>query len=80
MTAEHPHDDKPLIPMPTLSLSALRQAVATVAPARLPEFFQDIQDAFTQAGDEDSVFPIGNPSPMSCSTICHLPPRQRCAR
>ena len=36
----------------------LRQAVATVAPSRLPEFFQDIQDAFTQAGDEDSVFPI----------------------
>ena len=26
--------------------------------ARLPEFFQEIQDAFTQAGDEDSVFPI----------------------
>ena len=31
---------------------------ATVAPSRLPEFFQEIQDAFTQAGDEDSVFPI----------------------
>jgi len=29
-----------------------------VAPSRLPEFFQDIQDAFSQAGDEDSVFPI----------------------
>jgi hypothetical protein len=29
-----------------------------VAPSRLPEFFQEIQDAFTQAGDEDSVFPI----------------------
>ena len=44
--------------MPALSLPALRQAVATVAPSRLPEFFQEIQDAFTQAGDEDSVFPI----------------------
>jgi hypothetical protein len=44
--------------MPALSLPALRQGVATVAPSRLPEFFQDIQDAFTQAGDEDSVFPI----------------------
>ena len=43
---------------PALSLPALRQAVATVAPSRLPEFFQEIQDAFTQAGDEDSVFPI----------------------
>ena len=44
--------------MPALSLPALRQAVATVAPSRLPEFFQEIQDAFTQAGDEDSIFPI----------------------
>jgi hypothetical protein len=31
---------------------------ATVTPSRLPEFFQEIQDAFTQAGDEDSVLPI----------------------
>ena len=58
MTAEYPHGDEPLIPMPALSLPALRQAVAMVAPSRLPEFFQEIQDAFTQAGDEDSVFPI----------------------
>ena len=43
--------------MPTLSLPALRKAVAVVAPSRLPEFFQEIQDAFTQAGDEDSIFP-----------------------
>ena len=143
MTAEYPHGDEPLIPMPALSLPALRQAVATVAPSRLPEFFQEIQDAFTQAGDEDSVFPIrhfyqrwgaaiaierrpsvaarlhaaeraladpdpavrdqavreaaeivqaayrearqwltgiGNPSPMACSTSCHLPPWQRSVR
>jgi hypothetical protein len=58
MTAEYPHGDEPLIPMPALSLPALRQAVATVAPSRLPEFFQEIQDAFTQAGDEDSIFPL----------------------
>ena len=58
MTAEYPQGDEPLIPMPALSLPALRQAVATVAPSRLPEFFQEIQDAFTQAGDEDSIFPI----------------------
>ena len=140
MTAEHPQGDEPLIPMPALSLPALRQAVATVAPSRLPEFFQEIQDAFTQAGEEDSVFPIrhfyqrwgaaiaierrpsvaarlhaaeraladpdpavrelpsrrdrpgglprghrwltgtGNPSPMTCSTGCHLPPWQRSVR
>ena len=72
MTAEYPKGDEPLIPMPALSLPALRQAVAAVAPSRLPEFFQEIQDAFTQAGNEDSVFPIrhfyqrwGAPSPSS---------------
>jgi hypothetical protein len=58
MTAEHGRDDEPLIPMPASTLGALRQAVATVAPSRLPEFFQDMQDVFSQAGDEDSVFPI----------------------
>ena len=58
MTAEYPQGDEPLIPLPALSLPALRQAVATVAPSRLPEFFQEIQDAFSQAGDEDNVFPI----------------------
>jgi hypothetical protein len=58
MTAEHPQGEEPLIPMPALTLGALRQAVAAVAPSRLPEFFQEIQDAFSQAGDEDSVLPI----------------------
>jgi hypothetical protein len=58
MTAEHPQGDEPLIAMPALTLSALRQAVAAVAPSRLPEFFQEIQDTFAQAGDEDSVLPI----------------------
>jgi hypothetical protein len=47
MTAEYPRGDEPLIPMPALSLPALRQALATFAPSRLPEFFQEIQDAFT---------------------------------
>jgi hypothetical protein len=42
MSAEHPQDDEQLIPVPALSLPALRQAVATVAPSRLPEFFQEI--------------------------------------
>src|SRR6201987_4278336 len=58
MTAEHRQGDEPLIGMPALTLDALRQAVAAVAPSRLPEFFQEIQDVFTQAGDADSVFPI----------------------
>ena len=50
MTAEHVQGDEPLIPMPALTLDALRQAVAAVVPSRLPEFFQEIQDAFSQAG------------------------------
>jgi hypothetical protein len=58
MTAQHVPGDEPLIAMPALTLDALRQAVAAVAPSRLPEFFQEIQDAFSQAGDEDSVYPI----------------------
>jgi hypothetical protein len=58
MTARHIAHDEPLIPMPPLRLSALRQAVAAVAPPRLPEFFEEMQDAFTRAGEEDSVIPI----------------------
>ncbi|MEV6534038.1 hypothetical protein AB0M86_31290 [Streptomyces sp. NPDC051639] len=50
--------DGPLIPRPELTLPALRQAVATVAPSRLPEFFEDLQKSFVRAGDEDSVVPI----------------------
>ncbi|BCL30614.1 hypothetical protein ACFFS2_21995 [Streptomyces aurantiacus] len=48
----------PLGPRPELTLPALRQAVATVVPSRLPEFFEDLQKAFVRAGDEDSVVPI----------------------
>lgn len=58
MTAGNEHRAEPLIPMPALTLNALRQAVATVAPSRLSEFFQDVQDSFSRAGEEDSVFPI----------------------
>ena len=68
MTAEYPHGDEPLIPMPALSLPALRQAVATVAPSRLPEFFQEIQDAFTQAG---------RPVCARCPGVAALPRLQR---
>ena len=58
MAAEHVPGDEPLIAMPALTLDGLWQAVATVVRSRLPEFFQEIQDAFSQAGDEDSAFPI----------------------
>jgi len=47
-----------LIPQPGLTLPALRQAVATVAPGRLPEMFTKMQDAFVRAGQLGSVTPI----------------------
>ncbi|MFI1482947.1 hypothetical protein [Streptomyces sp. NPDC020747] len=58
MTMPYADGGGPLIPRPELTLPALRQAVATVAPSRLPEFFEDLQKAFVRAGDEDSVVPI----------------------
>ncbi|MFD6291400.1 hypothetical protein [Streptomyces sp. NPDC060205] len=58
MTTPYADQDGPLIPRPELTLPALRQAVATVVPSRLPEFFEDLQKAFVRAGDEDSVVPI----------------------
>ena len=58
MTAEYPQGDEPLIPMPALSLPALRQVVAMVTPSRLPEFFQAIQGAFTQAATKAASSPI----------------------
>jgi hypothetical protein len=58
MTTYHPEHDGPIIPMPPLTLPALRQAVATVAPSRLPELFDDMQKAFVQSGEEESVVPI----------------------
>jgi hypothetical protein len=48
----------PLIPQPALTLPSLRQAVAPVAPSRLPEMFAKMQEAFVRAGDEGSVAPI----------------------
>jgi hypothetical protein len=42
---------------PSLTLPALRQAVATVAPGRLPEMFTEIQEAFVRAGEQGSVTP-----------------------
>ena len=35
----------PLIPQPSLTLPALRQAVAAVAPGRLSEMFSKMQEA-----------------------------------
>jgi hypothetical protein len=69
MTARYSRSDHPLIPIPALKLDSLRQAVAIVAPSQLPEFFQEIQDAFSQAGEEDSAFPIRHFYQRWCATI-----------
>jgi hypothetical protein len=58
MSGRAPGQGNPLIPQPRLTLPALRQAVATVAPGRLPEMFSKMQEAFVRAGEEGSVTPI----------------------
>jgi hypothetical protein len=58
MTGPVPGQSAPLIPQPSLSLSALRQAVAAVAAGRLPEMYSKMQEAFDRAGEEGSVTPI----------------------
>lgn len=57
MVAAVPGQGDGLTPQPSLTLSALRQAVATVAPGRLPEMFAKMQQAFVRAGEQDSVTP-----------------------
>jgi hypothetical protein len=52
--AEH----EPLIPRPGLTLPEIREAVATVVPGRLAEMFTKMQDAFTKAGEQNSVVQI----------------------
>lgn len=58
MVGQIPEQAEPLIPQPSLALPALRAAVAAVAPARLPEMYAKMQDAFDRAGRENSVTPI----------------------
>jgi hypothetical protein len=58
MAGEVSGQGDPLIPQPSLTLPALRQAVAALAPDRLPEMFTKMQEAFVRAGEEDSVTPI----------------------
>jgi hypothetical protein len=58
MAGQVPGQGDAVIPQPSLTLPTLRQAVATVAPSRLPEMFTKMQDAFTRAGEQGSVTPI----------------------
>jgi hypothetical protein len=58
MTGQAPRQGDPLIPQPSLTLPTLRQAVAAVAPGRLPEMFTKMQEAFDRAAEAGSVTPI----------------------
>jgi hypothetical protein len=58
MVGQVPGQGDALTPRPSLTLPALRQAVATVAPGRLPEMFTKMQEAFVLAGERGSVTPI----------------------
>jgi hypothetical protein len=58
MVGQVPGQGVVLTSRPSLTLSALRQSVAAVAPERLPEMFTKMQEAFVQAGEHGSVTPI----------------------
>jgi hypothetical protein len=58
MVGQVPGQGDALTPQPSLTLPALRQAVAAVAPGRLPEMFTKMQEAFVLAGEQGSVTPI----------------------
>lgn len=50
--------DQPLIPMPPITPSGLRQAVAQLAPSRLPSFVEHLEQATEQAAAQSTVAPI----------------------
>ncbi|TDD79993.1 hypothetical protein E1293_21850 [Actinomadura darangshiensis] len=58
MGAQRHGNDEPIIPQPELTPSALRQAVAIVAPSRLDEFLDDLERAVAEAVDQGSIIPI----------------------
>ena len=58
MVGHVPGQGDALIPRPSLTLPALRQAVAAAAQGRLPEMSTKMQEAFVQAGAQGSVTPI----------------------
>ncbi|MEU9388852.1 hypothetical protein AB0D86_02480 [Streptomyces sp. NPDC048324] len=53
-----PQPDEPLIPMPALTPGALRTAVASLTPSRMPAFVSDLVDATTWAQQLQSFGPL----------------------
>ncbi|MBB5933527.1 hypothetical protein [Streptomyces zagrosensis] len=58
MTEQPAAPDGPLIPMPALTLSALRAAVAQIAPAQLPSFAEHLDRAVEQAAAQSTIAPL----------------------
>lgn len=50
--------NEPLVPMPALTLSALRSAVASLAPGRLPELTAEMQQTIDRSAAGDTTAPL----------------------
>ncbi|MFI0818898.1 DUF6247 family protein [Streptomyces sp. NPDC021098] len=58
MTVQSSGQDGPLIPMPVLTPSALRAAVAQIAPGELPTFVEHLDRAVEQAARNGTIAPL----------------------
>lgn len=56
--SSQPTDDGPIIPMPSLTPDALREAVAHIVPSRLPELNRHLARAATNAQRTSSLGPL----------------------
>ncbi|MEV0278403.1 hypothetical protein AB0I22_18755 [Streptomyces sp. NPDC050610] len=56
MTASAP--EQPLIPQPPATVTALRQAIAQIAPAALPAFTRELDQAADQARQGSDLAPL----------------------
>ncbi|MEU3406280.1 hypothetical protein [Streptomyces sp. NPDC006670] len=50
--------DQPLIPQPPATVTALRQAIAQIAPAALPAFTRELDQAADQARQASDLAPL----------------------
>ncbi|WP_110946144.1 hypothetical protein [Streptomyces avicenniae] len=58
MTAQPEHHTEALIPRPERTITALKAALAVVAPDRLPEMQTEQAEAITRAIDSDTLDPL----------------------
>ncbi|WP_329567133.1 hypothetical protein [Kitasatospora sp. NBC_01266] len=58
MTAQPEHHAEELIPRPERTITALKAALAVVAPDRLPEMQTEQAEAITKAIDSDTLAPL----------------------